>query len=567
MSNLSATAQCGVPPDDTTGRAAGFVPTDLQSRHPVTAVPLAAPAIAARALGLVLRSPWSAGLMAALHSLALEGTGATVSALLLPTPHADGGYRVASASGLAEVPLDVLTASVEGLAEQLGTQSVVMAPLFGSDAPRPPGLLVFGFDGVPPDRSAIDVLADAFALALERGRRQRESDLERDLREALLVFARGSESPAAIATSLAIFCRSVMWLLDADAAQVWQHDRRTRELALVANSDGARLGERIPTSDEEHPAVRGLRQPHAAALFGSGQPDAASTVTLTVPLKGRRRALGTLVLTGVRPDSGGEADLLARAAQVGRGLSASLENVQLLDDVLRSAERLAHTKKVLALGQFVAGVAHELNNPLQGVLGHLELMRASPSLPPSLKRDLGLVYREADRAARIVRNLLVFAGSGRLRTRSMNLNLLAGRVLRLRARALDRARIDVVRELDASLPLVKADGLLLQQAVLNVVLNAEQAMDGQPGRLVVRTRFDRGRHAARLVVEDSGPGLCEDVRSRLFEPFFSTKEVGKGTGLGLAIAFGILQAHGGSIEADNHPDGGARFILTLPIVK
>ena len=215
-------------------------------------------------------------------------------------------------------------------------------------------------------------------------------------------------------------------------------------------------------------------------------------VTLTVPLKGRRRALGTLVLTGVRPESGGDADLLARAEQVGRGLAASLENVQLLDDVLRSAERLAHTEKVLALGQFVAGVAHELNNPLQGVLGHLELMRASPSLPPSLKRDLGLVYREADRAARIVRNLLVFAGSGRLRTRSMNLNLLAGRVLRLRARALDRARIDVVREFDASLPLVKADGLLLQQAVLNVVLNAEQAMDGQPGRLVVRTERDRG---------------------------------------------------------------------------
>ena len=352
------------------------------------AVPLTAPAIAARALGLVLRSHGSAALMSALHSLALEGTGATVSALLLPAPDAGGGYRVASASGLAEAPLDVWTASIEGLADRLGTRSVVLASLSGPEAPL--GLLVFGFDGVPPDRSALDVLADAFALALEHGRRQRESDLDRDPREALLVFARGSESPAAMATSLAVFCRSVMWLLSADAAQVWQHDRRTRELALVANSDGARLGARIPTSDEEHPAVRGLRQPHAVALSESpGQPDAASTVTLTVPLKGRRRALGTLVLTGVRPESGGDADLLARAEQVGRGLAASLENVQLLDDVLRSAERLAHTEKLLALGQFVAGVAHELNNPLQGVLGHLELMRASPSLPPSLKRDLG----------------------------------------------------------------------------------------------------------------------------------------------------------------------------------
>ena len=82
---------------------------------------------------------------------------------------------------------------------------------------------------------------------------------------------------------------------------------------------------------------------------------------------------------------------------------------------------------------------------------------------------------------------------------------------------------------------------------------------------MVRTGFDRARPSVRLVVEDSGPGLSDDVRSRLFEPFFSTKDVGKGTGLGLAIAFGILQAHGGSIEADNHPDGGARFSLMLPV--
>jgi signal transduction histidine kinase len=529
------------------------------------AAPLAGPPLAARALALVLKSPGMAALTSALHSLALEATGARVSALLLPVVDGDSGYRVASASGLADMPLEVWSASAQELAERLGTRSVVMAPLSGTNAPL--GLLVLGLDGPPPERSTIDVLADAFALAMQHGRQQRESDLDRDLREALLVFGRAGASPAEMVTALAAFCRSVTWLLGADVAEVWQHDRRTRELVLVAAADGERLGARTSTSDEEHPAVHGLRQPRAVAVRGTSSEPAAAGVTLTVPLQGRRRALGSLVLTGVRVESGAEGDLLARAEQIGRGLSTSLENVQLLDDVLRSAERLAHTEKVLALGQFVAGVAHELNNPLQGVLGHLELMRASPELPPAIKRDLGLVYREADRAARIVRNLLVFAGSGRLRTRSLNLNTLAGRVLRLRARALDRAGSDVVREFDASLPLVKADGLLLQQAVLNVVLNAEQAMDGQKGRLVVRTEFDRERRVARLLVEDSGPGLGDAVRSRLFEPFFSTKEVGKGTGLGLAIAFGILQAHGGSIEADNHPDGGARFTLTLPIVK
>jgi signal transduction histidine kinase len=526
--------------------------------------PVLADSVAVRALNLVLRSHGSGGLMAALHALAIEGTGASVSALLLPATGAGEGYRVASAAGLAELSLDIWSASVEDVSDRLGTRSVVMVPLSGRESPL--GLLVLGFNDRPPDQSTFDVLANAFALAIERGRYQREFDLDRDLRDALLAFARGGESPAAIVIGLAAFCRTISWLLGADAAQVWQHDRRTRELTLVAASDGGSLGARVSTADEDHPAARGLRQARAGTLReASCETDAANVVTVTAPLRGRRRALGTFVLVGVRVEPGAETDLLARAEQIGRGLSTSLENVQLLDDVLRSAERLAHTEKVLALGQFVAGVAHELNNPLQGVLGHLELVRASPALPSALKRDLALVYREADRAARIVRNLLVFAGSGRLRTRAMNVNLLAGRVLRLRARALDRARIDVVREFDASLPLVKADGLLLQQAVLNIVLNAEQAMDGRGGRLVVRTEFDRERRAARLFVEDSGPGLDDDVRSRLFEPFFSTKEVGKGTGLGLAIAFGVLQAHGGSIEADNHPDGGARFILTLPI--
>ena len=102
--------------------------------------------------------------------------------------------------------------------------------------------------------------------------------------------------------------------------------------------------------------------------------------------------------------------------------------------------RLGQSEKLLALGQFVAGVAHELNNPLQGVLGHLELLRASGDLPAPLRRDLTLVYREADRAARIVHNLLVFAGSGRLRRRALTLNAVVGRVLRLRAKAPTRAR-------------------------------------------------------------------------------------------------------------------------------
>ena len=178
-----------------------------------------------------------------------------------------------------------------------------------------------------------------------------------------------------------------------------------------------------------------------------------------------------------------------------------------------------------------------------------------------MRRDLSLVYREADRAARIVHNLLVFAGSGRLRRRALTLNAVVGRVLRLRAKAHKGAHIEVVRNLADALPKVKGDGLLLQQALLNLVLNAEQAMGGH-GQLVVTTAATADGQVT-IAVDDSGPGLSPEVQARLFEPFFTTKEVGSGTGLGLAIAFGIVNAHGGTIEATTRDEGGARFTISL----
>jgi signal transduction histidine kinase len=227
-------------------------------------------------------------------------------------------------------------------------------------------------------------------------------------------------------------------------------------------------------------------------------------------------------------------------------------------------QRLAQSEKLAALGQFVAGIAHELNNPLQGVLGHLELMKATGELSRSQRRGLQTAYREADRAAKIVSNLLVFAGSGKRVRRRCSLNRILRRALALRAGRLRRARIRVVRRLDERQPRLLGDPLLLQQAFLNIILNAEQAMSGGSGRLEVSSAVaDRGRWAA-VRVRDTGPGLSVIARDRLFEPFFTTKDVGDGTGLGLAIAYGIIQDHGGEILADNHPQGGARFTVRLP---
>ncbi len=226
--------------------------------------------------------------------------------------------------------------------------------------------------------------------------------------------------------------------------------------------------------------------------------------------------------------------------------------------------RLTQSEKLAALGQFVAGIAHELNNPLQGVLGHLELLRVTGAIPKNLRDEIRTVYREADRAAKIVRNLLVFAGSRRIARRAVSLNAVLQKVLALRADACRAAGIELVRHYDDQLPRVQSDPLLLHQVFLNMVMNAEHALQsaGEGGRIEITTSSAGDRIVA--TVRDTGRGIPPDVLSRIFEPFYTTKDVGKGTGLGLAIAYGIVQEHGGHIAAANHPDGGAIFTVELP---
>jgi signal transduction histidine kinase len=148
----------------------------------------------------------------------------------------------------------------------------------------------------------------------------------------------------------------------------------------------------------------------------------------------------------------------------------------------------------------------------------------------------------------------------------LNANNIVEKVLTLRAPACAAASITIVKDLSPRLPRVAGDALLLQQAILNIVLNAEQAMAGigAPRKLEVRTRAVK-RHRIEIEIADSGPGIPPEALPRLFEPFFTTKEVGQGTGLGLAIAYGVAQEHGGHLQATNRDQGGAIFTLVLPV--
>ena len=237
-----------------------------------------------------------------------------------------------------------------------------------------------------------------------------------------------------------------------------------------------------------------------------------------------------------------------------------------LDDQSRDLyQQLLQAEKMAALGQTISGVAHELNNPLATILSWAERL-ATRTLDDTSKRGVDVILGEAERAARIVRNLLTFARK-RQSTRSMiDVNQVVRETLALRAYEQRVTNITVVTALAAGLPQVFADAHQIQQVLLNLVINAEQAMLTANGRgsLVIRTWHDSDGDAVVLEVNDDGPGIPEDVRTKIFDPFFTTKEVGKGTGLGLTVAYAIVEEHGGRIRVESQPSGAA-FVVELPV--
>jgi signal transduction histidine kinase len=239
-----------------------------------------------------------------------------------------------------------------------------------------------------------------------------------------------------------------------------------------------------------------------------------------------------------------------------------------LDDETRDIyHQLLQAEKMAALGQTISGVAHELNNPLATILSWAERLAQKPNLDASIRRGLDIILSESERSARIVRTLLTFARK-RQTTRSMvDVNQVVRETLALRAYEQRVTNITVIDALASGLPQAFADGHQVQQVLLNLIINAEQAMLSASGRgiLVVRTWHDNERDAVVLEINDDGPGVPEELQQKIFDPFFTTKEVGKGTGLGLTVAYAIIQEHGGRIRMESRPGNGASFYVELPV--
>ena len=251
----------------------------------------------------------------------------------------------------------------------------------------------------------------------------------------------------------------------------------------------------------------------------------------------------------------------------------------------RLKEQLIRTDKLSSLGELVSGVAHELNNPLTGIIGFSELLLTDVEDEKTQKK-LETIYNEAMRCKRIIRNLLTFARSHKPEKDFHDMNQLISDVMELRSYQLKTDNIEIVMALAEGLPALMIDPHQIEQVLLNLINNAQQAMTatssslndeddaeddedddsgytGPAGTLTIATRG--GGDSVSVLVTDTGGGIPDDVSRKIFDPFFTTKDVGKGTGLGLSISYGIVNEHGGNISFEKAPGGGTTFVMELPL--
>ena len=307
-----------------------------------------------------------------------------------------------------------------------------------------------------------------------------------------------------------------------------------------------------------HP-VESLAGAELATLLGPGGEGAAAMVTAL------HRDEPPPPLTVRLPGAGRILRLTAAPVRDGRAAAG----VVLIEDVTeqRALEtQLMQNEKLAAVGQLVSGVAHELNNPLTSIAGLAELLVEQAKTTPEAREHLKVIRDQAERAGRIVRNLLTFSRKGAPERSRVDLNEVVARTTQLVAYEL-RIRAITLEEHLAPRP-VEVDGDLyeLQSVVLNLLTNAVQSVGSTrlPGSGVVRIDTAVSGSEARLSVTDNGPGVKDEHVPLLFTPFFTTKEPGQGTGLGLSISYGIAEAHRGRLEYGQAPKGGAVFSLRLP---
>lgn len=246
-------------------------------------------------------------------------------------------------------------------------------------------------------------------------------------------------------------------------------------------------------------------------------------------------------------------------------LKASRQELEKTVQTLKTTQaQLVQSEKLSAIGEFVAGVTHELNNPLTSVIGFAELLQQTP-VDSRSRRFLDLIVNGAQRCHKIVQSLLSFARQHKPERKLVQIHELVESAINILQYQMRTSNIEVVTNFNPGVPKVMADPHQIQQVFLNLINNARQAIEGyrSKGRIEISTEV--AGEFARVVFQDDGPGISPENLKKIFNPFFTTKEVGKGTGLGLSLSYGLIKEHGGSIQVESKQGEGARFIIELPL--
>lgn len=224
---------------------------------------------------------------------------------------------------------------------------------------------------------------------------------------------------------------------------------------------------------------------------------------------------------------------------------------------------LVQSEKMAAFGQLGAGIAHEVKNPLAGILGFAQLSLRKADKDSPLYKNLEVIEKETKRCKNIIEHLMKFARQERVAFQPTDLNEVVEDSVAIVDHQLGLHRIKVAKDLAPGLPPIMGNANQIQQVLMNLLINAQQAMDGKPGEVRVATsRWKDG--SVVISISDTGPGIPKEIQPRLFEPFFTTKPAGKGTGLGLSVSYGIIRDHHGDITVQSEPGQGASFIITFP---
>ena len=321
---------------------------------------------------------------------------------------------------------------------------------------------------------------------------------------------------------------------------------------FLGSTPGAIIGKSI--FDLFTPEVSKQYSQTIQQVFDTGVPLTEDTISNI----GEQKTILNTIISPIKDNEGRVCAIIG----VSRDIS---ERIRSEERETKLRQELIFANRLSSVGEMAAGIAHEINNPLTGVIGFAELLMKK-DLPEDIRKNIEMISEGGNRAAGVLSRMLTFARQTKPMKEEININEVIKTTLEMRSTSLEVNNIDVVTELYAELPAIIADGGQLQQVFLNIILNAETEMKNAHGKgnLIIKT--EKVNDTIRISFADDGLGIPEENLEKIFDPFFTTREVGQGTGLGLSICHGIIAEHQGSIHAESELGNGTTFVIELPIV-